>query len=174
VIVHVGVGSNLGDRLPMLDAAAQRVSALPGVTRCRGSHCYDTAPVGHVATRRFLNAVLELQTDRAPLDLLGALQEVELALGRSRTEHWGDRTIDLDLLLWGDRLVDLPALVLPHPELHRRRFVLVPLCDLAPEAVHPRLGRTVSELLETLPGDPPEACRPLATDLGMSWAGWMR
>jgi 2-amino-4-hydroxy-6-hydroxymethyldihydropteridine diphosphokinase len=145
------------------------------VHRCRGSRWYDTAPVGGVATHRFLNAALELQTDLAPAVLLGALQDVERSLGRSRDVRWDDRTLDLDLLLWEDQIVELPELVIPHPELPRRRFVLAPLCDLAPDALHPLLGRRLVDLLRALPEDPGDACRPLAPELlEAAWPGWMR
>lgn len=91
---------------------------------------------------------MRVRTTLAPLALLAALQGLEAAAGRVRGERWGPRTLDLDLLLFGDRVMLGPALVLPHPELHRRRFVLGPLAELDPRLVHPRLGRTIGELLE--------------------------
>jgi 2-amino-4-hydroxy-6-hydroxymethyldihydropteridine diphosphokinase len=137
----------------LLDAAVERLNEVPGVRVLRRSRTYDTAPAGGVAEQRFLNAVVEVEAAVTPHALLGICKAIERDLGRAPGARWADRPIDLDLVLWGEDIVDQPDLVVPHPELHRRRFVLAPLCDLVADARHPRLGRTMAELLAAL-GDP--------------------
>ncbi|MFH2007150.1 MAG: 2-amino-4-hydroxy-6-hydroxymethyldihydropteridine diphosphokinase [bacterium] len=149
--ILVALGTSLGDRLQQLTDAVTHLTRAKGVRVVRVSAVYDTAPVGGVATERFLNAAVELTTELSPLALLDTLQTIEAALGRTRWQRWEDRTIDLDLVFWGRRVVELPRLRIPHPELHRRRFVLQPLVDVAPDALHPTLGKTLQELLEALP-----------------------
>lgn len=146
---HVAVGTNLGDRWGRLAQAARLLRA-EGVAVSRGSRVWDTAPVGPPQPR-YLNAVLELETTRTPRALLALLQAVERAAGRTREVRWGARTLDLDLLLHGDAVVRMPGLVVPHPELARRRFVLVPLAELRPGLVVPGTGATVAGLLDAAP-----------------------
>ena len=136
--------------------AARALARMPGLRLVAGSRLYDTEPYGGVAQGRFLNGVIELRAGSAwdPESLLDALLGVEATAGRTRNLRWEDRTLDLDLLLWGARRVRAPRLTLPHPELHRRRFVLAPLCDLAPGLMHPILGWTVRELLARLASEP--------------------
>lgn len=143
----VAVGSNLGDRWARLALAARALRAAPGVAVVRASRVWDAAPLGPPQPR-YLNAVLELETTRTPVSLLGLLREVERGAGRTRDVHWGARTLDLDLLLVGDLVVREPGLSVPHPEMARRRFVLAPLCELHPELVVPGLGVSVGRLLE--------------------------
>ncbi len=146
----VAVGSNLGDRWARLAMAGRALRAAPGVAVVRASRVWDSAPVGPPQPR-YLNAVLELETTRTPGSLLGLLREVETAAGRTRDVHWGARTLDLDLLLVGDLVVREPGLVVPHPEMGGRRFVLAPLAELRPELVVPGLGVSVGRLLEEAP-----------------------
>jgi 2-amino-4-hydroxy-6-hydroxymethyldihydropteridine diphosphokinase len=152
VRAYVGVGSNLGDRWATLALAAQRLRAVPGVALVRASRVYETAPVGPPQPR-YLNAVLELETTLPPHDLLARLQETELAGGRTRGTRWGARTLDLDLLLYGDLVVRTPELVVPHPGVVSRRFVLEPLDELCPDLVVPGVGVTVHELRQAAPRD---------------------
>ena len=140
----VGLGANLGNRGRAIRSAAEMV----GATRL--STIRETEPWGLVDQPAFLNAVAELETDLTPRELLDRLLDIERSLGRVREgPRWGPRAIDLDLLLFGKRAIDEPGLIVPHPRLHERLFVLEPLAELAPDAVVPGLG-SVSELLAKL------------------------
>lgn len=150
---YVGVGSNLGERWGHLALAARRLRETPRVALVRASRVWDAAPLGPPQPR-YLNAVLELETELAAPALLVALLEVEDAAGRKRGPvRWSARTLDLDLLLYGDQVIRRPELVVPHPHLVARRFVLAPLAELAPGLVVPCTGRTVAALLAAAPQD---------------------
>jgi 2-amino-4-hydroxy-6-hydroxymethyldihydropteridine diphosphokinase len=112
---------------------------------------YETEPVGVADQPWFLNCVVALETGQAPLELLAYALAIEEGMGRRRTRDKGPRTIDIDILLFGDRVIDEPGLKVPHPAMHERRFVLEPLAEIAPGAVHPVLKEAVRELLEALP-----------------------
>ncbi len=146
---YIGLGSNLGDRMAMLRMAIQRLETLGRIARV--SSLYETEPVGFLEQPSFLNAVVALDTTLAPADLLGALLGIERDLGRMRSFPNAPRTLDLDLLLVDDAILDTPELTLPHPRLHERAFVLAPLAEIAPELVHPGTGKTMQEILHTLP-----------------------
>ena len=146
---YIGLGSNLGDRMTTLRMAIQRLEMLGRIAGV--SSLYQTEPVGYVEQPSFFNAVVALDTDLAPADLLGALLGIERDLGRIRSFPNAPRTLDFDLLLVDDATFDTPELTLPHPRLHERAFVLVPLAEIAPELVHPGSGKTMRELLHTLP-----------------------
>ncbi|MDP9243108.1 MAG: 2-amino-4-hydroxy-6-hydroxymethyldihydropteridine diphosphokinase [Actinomycetota bacterium] len=130
VPAFIGLGSNLGDRLQNLEAAVQALSETPGIRVVHSSSVYETAPVGGPPQGDYLNAVLEIETGLKPRELLAALQEVERKLGRVRDERFGPRTIDVDLLTYHDDVIDEPDLQIPHPRMHERAFVLVPLAEL--------------------------------------------
>jgi len=148
----VGMGSNLGDRRAYLCGALRALRRHRGIKVCSVSSFLETAPVdGPAGQNDFLNAAARLSTTLSPPALLGILQKVEGQFGRERTTRWGPRTLDLDILLYGQRVIDEPDLKVPHPHMHRRRFVLEPLCQIAPDAVHPVLAKTVRELLDELP-----------------------
>ena len=145
--VHVGVGSNLGDRWANLALAARELRAEPRVAIARASRVWDAAPLGPPQPR-YLNAVLELETGLPAAALLDVLRAAEDAAGRKRQgPRWSARTLDLDLLLYGDEVVRTPSLVVPHPGIVSRRFVLAPLAELCPDRVVPGTGCTVARLL---------------------------
>lgn len=149
--VHVGVGSNLGDRWASLALAARALRAEPRVALLRASRVWDTAPIGPPQPR-YLNAVLELETGLGASALLAVLESIERAAGRKPTRvRWAARRLDLDVLLYGDEVIRTPRLVVPHPLLVARRFVLAPLAELCPERVVPGTGRTVAQLLALAP-----------------------
>lgn len=147
----IGIGSNLGDRSAYVASARQSLAELPETLLTGFSSVYDTAPISHIEQDDFLNAVAELDTQLEPLALLDALAAIEGSAGRpgsARRVKWGPRTLDLDILLYDDRVISEDALVVPHPLMHERWFVLKPLAELAPQVVHPILQMTVGELLK--------------------------
>jgi len=146
----IGFGSNVGDRLDFCDRAVTLLSLLPHSQVTAVSLLYETEPVNDHAQPGdgwFLNGVVQLETDITPRSLLMVLREIERSLGRDEDHRSGPRTLDLDILFYGQRIIDEPDLVVPHPRLHQRRFVLMPLNELDPLLVHPVLQRTVSQLL---------------------------
>ena len=153
--VFVGLGSNLGEREAMIRLALDDLARLPQTTLIRASSLYDTEPTGDVDQPNFLNAVAQLDTELTARQLLWNLLLIEKRLGRVRTQKWGPRTIDLDLLLYGSQVVEESDLSVPHPELSRRSFVLVPLVELDPLLVHPVTGETLLDQLSRLNTRPP-------------------
>ena len=143
--VFVGLGANLGDAGATLRQALVQLAALPGTRVVAASRLYRSAPVD-AAGPDFINAVAELATTLDPLPLLHALQGIEQQHGRQRPCRNAPRTLDLDLLLYGQRVIDNTALTVPHPRLHQRAFVLLPLLELAPDLLHPRLGSLQAQL----------------------------
>jgi len=141
---YLALGSNLGDRLEMLQRAVELLHARPGIDVVRSSRVYETDPVGPPQPA-YLNAVVEVRTDLEPRELLKQTQEVEDELGRVRAERWGPRTIDVDVLTFDERVIDETELVVPHPRMHERGFVLVPLGELDPDPTLPG-GRKLSTL----------------------------
>ena len=147
----IGLGSNLGDRRAILDGAVAALAGTPGVEVRAVSSYHETAPTGGPGGQgAFLNAAAALETTRDPGPLHALLRAVEAQAGRIRTVRWGERTLDLDLLLFGDLVLDSPELQVPHPRMAVRRFVLAPLVEIAPAAIDPMTRRTVADLLANL------------------------
>jgi 2-amino-4-hydroxy-6-hydroxymethyldihydropteridine diphosphokinase len=149
VTAFLGLGSNLGDRLGNLQAAVDALREEPGVRVVASSRVWETEPVDGPAQPDYLNAVLRVETDGTARELLEAARRVEAALGRVRAERWGARTIDVDVLLFGKERIDEPDLVVPHPRMTRRAFVVVPLLELDPDPRMPDGGSLTAVRLDT-------------------------
>lgn len=147
-IAYLSLGSNVGDRAANLRAAIAELGKVGEVRQT--SPFYVTEPVEYTQQAEFLNCVVELETRLAPQALMSAILGIEQRMGRVRGADKGPRNIDLDILLYDQQVIDAPGLKVPHPAMHRRRFVLAPLADIAPEARHPVLQRTARELLAAL------------------------
>ena len=143
--IYIALGTNLGERLDNLRAAIDALG--PDIHVLAKSHVYETPPWGYEDQPAFLNMVVKAETGLEPEPLLKYLKQIEAELGREKSIRWGPRLIDLDILFYDDLVLDTPPLIIPHPRLHERAFVLVPLADVAPEYVHPVLGEFVWELL---------------------------
>lgn len=146
--VYVGLGSNLGDRKANIREAEARLAELPESRIVKTSSLYESEPHGNAKTW-FINSVVELETELEPDELLKRTRAIETAMGRKRVsgKRWGSRIIDIDLLLLDNQTVNKRTLKIPHPEMHKRRFVLMPLAELAPHVTHPHLGTSMSEIL---------------------------
>ena len=160
---YIGLGSNLGEREDNIRAALEAIAGLPDTDLVRVSSLYDTEPVGEVDQPNFLNAAVVVDTELDARTLLWNLMLIEKRLGRVRTQRWGPRTIDLDLLLYGDDVIEDDDLRVPHPEIIRRSFVLVPLVELEPRLVHPGTGETLVAHLNRL------GARPLVKRGTLHW-----
>lgn len=150
-IVFIGLGSNVGNRTQNCLNALELISNFTVIKAV--SSFYETHPVGKEDQPSFINAVAKVSTLLSPLNLLNSLKLVERQMGREKKEKWGPRLIDLDILFYEDFVLDYQELTLPHPELHTRRFVLEPLCEIEPWLEHPILGNTVEALLGKLKDD---------------------
>jgi 2-amino-4-hydroxy-6-hydroxymethyldihydropteridine diphosphokinase len=150
VVAYLLLGSNLGDRAAYLQQARQTLAATAGAIVAASSY-YETAAWGLEDQPAFLNQVLAVCTALPAPELLAACQATEQQAGRERKQHWGARTLDVDILLYGQEIIATPTLVVPHPALPARRFALVPLAEVAPQQLHPQLHQTVAELLTNCP-----------------------
>ena len=146
--VYLSLGSNIGDRESHLREAIARLASLGHVQAV--SSFYETEPVEFTDQAWFVNCTVALETDQSPAELMAAVLELERQMGRQRIQKKGPRAIDIDILLFGNTMVETPGLTIPHPAMARRRFVLEPLAEIAPEARHPVLNKSIEELLHEL------------------------
>jgi 2-amino-4-hydroxy-6-hydroxymethyldihydropteridine diphosphokinase len=148
-IVYLSLGSNLGDRVHNLNTAIERLETLGRVLTV--SSFYETEPVGYADQPWFLNCAAKLDTEKMPKQLLSGILDLEQRMGRRRIQKNGPRMIDIDILLFGHAIIDTAKLIVPHPAMHQRRFVLEPLAEIAPDLRHPVFKTTIRELREALP-----------------------
>jgi len=148
--VYLSLGSNIGNRQRAISEMLRMLEQTPGVTLVKASSNYETRPVGMQDQPLFINAAAVIETELDPMELLALCKEIEARLGRVDRGRWGPREADMDIVMYEDLVADLPELKLPHPEMHLRRFVLAPLCEIAPDAVHPALKKTIGGLLADL------------------------
>jgi 2-amino-4-hydroxy-6-hydroxymethyldihydropteridine diphosphokinase len=148
-LVYLSLGSNVGDRTANLQTAIARLSSLGKVVAV--SSFYETEPVGFAAQPWFLNCAVKLDTEKTPEELLAGILGLEQEMGRRRVQKNGPRTIDIDILLFGDSIIKTKGLIIPHPAMHQRRFVLEPMAEIAPDVLHPVLKRSIRELRDALP-----------------------
>lgn len=163
---YIGLGSNLGDPMSNLTAGLAGMAKIPGYTQVAVSSPFRTSPVGPQDQPFFINAVARGLYQGDALELLRGLLAVEKSRGRERERRWGPRTLDLDLLVFGRETINKHGLKVPHPQMHRRAFVLAPLMELAPDLVLPRWGKTAARLFEEM--DPKE--REAQKVEKLSWA----
>lgn len=152
-IAFIGIGSNIGNKIDQCEDAISEILRADRHTLLARSSLYKTHPFGYTEQDWFVNGVIKIETDLEPIDLLGALKSIETQMGRSKTFHWGPRTIDLDILFFDEDKIQAGEVAIPHPRLHERQFVLVPLVEIDQHLVHPVLKKTVQELLGNLKED---------------------
>lgn len=152
VLAYIAIGSNLGDRASTIESAIETLGLIDGVRLLDQSSIIETDPVGPQGQGPYLNGVICVQTELAARDLLHTLLSIEQQHGRDRDREtrWGARTLDLDLLVFGDQIIDEPGLCVPHPRLHERSFVLIPLCEIAPDLHLPGHEKTPRAMLGAL------------------------
>ena len=152
-IAYIGVGSNLGDKVHQCEQGLREILRVDRHRLLARSSLYKTQPLGYLDQDWFVNGAIKIETDLEPLELLRSLKEIESRLGRRETFQWGPRAIDLDILFFDDEAIQTGELIIPHPHLEERQFVLVPLVEIERHLVHPVLQKTVLQLLENLKED---------------------
>ena len=151
ITAYIGIGSNLGTPEKNCTKAIEKISNTKDIKIISKSSFYQTEPIGGVQQGWFVNSAIGIETDLSPENLLSVLLNLELAMGRIRKEKWGPRLIDLDLLLYGNLALEKKGLTLPHPEIQKRKFVLVPMSEIAENLIHPILKKTIKTLLQETP-----------------------
>jgi 2-amino-4-hydroxy-6-hydroxymethyldihydropteridine diphosphokinase len=152
-IAYIGIGSNLGDKLYHCEKAISEILKLNRHKLLAKSSFFKTKPIGYSSQDWFVNSVIKIMTDLEPFDLLRALKDIESRLGRKETVRWGPRTIDLDILFFDEKKIEVEELQIPHPLLHERQFVLIPLAEIDRSLMHPVLKKSIGELLDNLTED---------------------
>ena len=152
-IAYIGIGSNLGDKADQCEKAISEILKVDRHKLLAKSSFFKTQPMGYISQDWFVNGVIKIETNLEPIDLLRTLKTIESNLGRLKTFRWGPRLIDLDILFFDEREIQTEELQVPHPLIHERQFVLIPLVEIDPGLIHPVLGKTVQELLENFKQD---------------------
>jgi 2-amino-4-hydroxy-6-hydroxymethyldihydropteridine diphosphokinase len=152
-IVYIGIGSNLGDKVDQCQRAISEILKADRHQLLAKSSLFKTEPIGPTPQDWFVNGVIKIETDFDAGDLLRTLKVIESRLGRTETFRWGPRSIDLDILLFDEKVIHTETFQVPHPSMHERQFVLIPLAEIDPNLVHPVLKKSVRELLEDLNED---------------------
>jgi len=151
--VYLGFGSNIGNRIKNLERALASLAAQPGIRVISTSSLYETEPVSFRDQGWFINQAVGIETTLPPFELLRVTQHIENSMGRTRAIRWGPRSIDIDILLYGDLIIDHDGLTIPHPRMTERRFVLVPLAEIAPSLMHPKIGERIRAILIDTPAN---------------------
>ena len=147
-IAYIGIGSNLGTPGKNCIEAIEKISSTKDIKIISRSSFYQTEPIGGVQQDWFVNSAIKIKTNLSPAHLLSALLNIESVMGRTREEKWGPRLIDLDLLFYSNLILEKEGLTLPHPEIQKRKFVLIPMSEIAESLVHPTLKKTIKTLLQ--------------------------
>jgi 2-amino-4-hydroxy-6-hydroxymethyldihydropteridine diphosphokinase len=145
--IFLSLGSNIGNKILNLNTASENIEKYAGKI-CSKSSIYETSAWGIIEQDTFLNQVIEIETNLKPSELIAILLKIEEQMGRKREIKWGPRLIDIDILYFSDKIIEQNSLIVPHPYLHQRRFILMPLCEIAPDFEHPILKKTTKELLK--------------------------
>ena len=153
ITAYIGIGSNLGTPEENCTKAIKKISSTKDIKIISKSSFYQTAPIGNIEQNWFINSAIKIDTQLTPRELLSALLSIESEMGRIRKEKWGPRLIDLDLLFYDNLILNQKGITLPHPEIQKRKFVLIPLHEIAEDLIHPTLKKTIKTLLKESPDD---------------------